>query len=125
MLSVILACDDLYAAADYFVEPLGWTLVFATPPESDDTLACVQLGDAQVMLGTAVDEFLAPPARQHRGAGVAIYLTLREEDDIDAIHGRHLEAGVVTSELSQRPWGPRAFGAEILGYRFLVAEGGS
>jgi catechol 2,3-dioxygenase-like lactoylglutathione lyase family enzyme len=35
VLSVILSCDDLYAAADFFTDRLGWRLVFSTPPEDD------------------------------------------------------------------------------------------
>ena len=56
MSSVILACDDPYRAASLFVDELGWRLVFATPPEGDDRLACVAIGDAEVMLGTAEEE---------------------------------------------------------------------
>ena len=66
MLSVILACDDPYRTADLFVTHLGWRLVFATPADSDDRLACIELGDAPVMLGTAEEEFLPWLLRQRR-----------------------------------------------------------
>jgi catechol 2,3-dioxygenase-like lactoylglutathione lyase family enzyme len=122
MLSVILACDDPYDTADLYVERLGWRLVFATPRDSGDPLACVALGDAEVMLGTAGEQFLPAAARGHRGAGVSIYIRLPEDADIAAVHDRHAAAGVVTTPLSRRPWGVLAFNAVIDGYRFLVVQ---
>jgi hypothetical protein len=73
VLSVFLACDDPYAAADFMTGTLGWRLAFATPRDSDGRLACVGLGDAEVMLGTTDEEFLPAQSRQHRGAGVTLY----------------------------------------------------
>lgn|GEM_PF-866388 len=122
MLSVILSCDDLYAAADFFTDRLGWQLVFSTPPESDDPMAAVALGDATVMLGPAFEDFLPSRSRDHRGAGVQVFVTLPASEDIEVVHRRHEAAGVVTKPLSARPWGRRAFNAELFGYRFLVAE---
>lgn len=122
MLSVILACDDPYETADLYTERLGWRLVFATPRDSGDPLACVALGDAEVMLGTAAEQFLPAASRDHRGAGVSIYIRLPEEVDIAAVHDRHAAAGVVTAPLSRRPWGVLAFNAAIGGYRFLVTQ---
>ena len=122
MLSVILACDDPYAAADLYTERLGWRLVFATPRESGDPLACVALGDAEVMLGTAEEQFLPAVSRAHRGAGVTVYVRLPAGEDIAAVHDRHAAAGVVTTPLSIRPWGVLAFNAVIDGYRFLVVQ---
>jgi catechol 2,3-dioxygenase-like lactoylglutathione lyase family enzyme len=122
MLSVFLACDDPYETARFCAERLGWRLVFATPRESDDKLACVALGDAEVMLGTADEQFLSSASRAHRGAGVTVYLRLPPTEDIAAIHARHAAAEVVTTGLSKRPWGEMAFDAAIAGYRFLVAQ---
>jgi hypothetical protein len=122
VLSVILACDDPYRTADLFVDQLGWQLVFRTPAESQDRLAGVGLGDAQVMLGVADEQFLPQAAREHRGAGVEVYVRLPVTVDIDAVHARHAAAGVVTRALCTRDWGERAFHAEIAGYRFLIAQ---
>jgi uncharacterized glyoxalase superfamily protein PhnB len=122
MISVFLACDDPYATADHMTSALGWQLEFATPPESDDKMARVQLGDAEVMLGLADEEYLAAASRDHRGAGVTVYIRLPESLDIDAVHARHAAAGVVTGPLGLRPWGERAFDAQIAGYRFLIAQ---
>lgn len=119
---MILACDDPYRAADVFVGQLGWRLVFRTPDASDDRLACVGLGDAEVMLGTTDEQFLAPAAREHRGAGVEVYIRLPAAVDIDTVHARHTAAGVVTQTLRTQQWGERAFHAEIVGYRFLIAQ---
>jgi hypothetical protein len=122
MLSVILACDDPYRTADLFVTQLGWRLVFATPADSDDRLACVELGDAQVMLGTAEEEFLPGPARPYRGTGVEIYIRLPESIQIEEVHQRHAAARIVTSPLARREWGESAFQFEADGYRFMIAQ---
>jgi uncharacterized glyoxalase superfamily protein PhnB len=122
VLSVFLACDDPYASAEFMTQQLGWRLVFATPRDSDDLLACVALGDAEVMLGTAAEEFLPAVSRQHRGAGVTVYVQLPAIEDISAVHARHADAGVVTSPLALRPWGEQAFSAVICEYRYLISQ---
>jgi hypothetical protein len=103
-------------------DTLGWELQFATPRDSDDKLACVSLGDAEVMLGTADDQYLPTSSRPHRGAGVSIYVRLPASTDIAAVHGQHAAAGVVTEPLSRRPWGESAFNAVIAGYKFLITQ---
>jgi catechol 2,3-dioxygenase-like lactoylglutathione lyase family enzyme len=121
-MSVFLACDDPYDTADWLTDALGWHLEFATPRQSDDKLACVRLGDAEIMLGTAAEEFLPAASREHRGAGVTVYVRLPPEVDIGAVHARHAAAGIVTAPLGSRPWGEVAFDAVIAGCRFLIAQ---
>jgi uncharacterized glyoxalase superfamily protein PhnB len=122
VLSVFLACDDPYQTARLMTDQLGWRLEFATPADSDDRLACVSLGGAQVMLGTAEERWLPAASRQHRGAGVTVYVRLPQTNDIAAVHERHAAGGVVTQALSQRPFGELAFDAVIAGYRFLITQ---
>ncbi|HYY12427.1 MAG TPA: hypothetical protein VE781_15925 [Kineosporiaceae bacterium] len=119
VLSVILATADPYAAAECFVRA-GWRLVFATPAEEGDPLTCVQLADAEVMLGVDTPAFLAPEGREHRGAGVEVYLRVPPEA-LDGIYASHLREGRVVTPLQDQPWGERGFHAVIEGYRFLVA----
>jgi hypothetical protein len=122
MLSVILACDDPYRTADLFVTQLGWRLEFATPRESDDRLACVALGDDQVMLGTADEQFLRTGARPHRGTGVEVYIRLPDSLRIEDVYRRHAMANLVTRPLEQREWGELAFQFAVDGYRFMIAQ---
>jgi catechol 2,3-dioxygenase-like lactoylglutathione lyase family enzyme len=122
VLSCFLACDDPYATAEFMTGALGWRLEFATPRDSDDKLAVVSLADAEVMLGTADEQFLPAASRDHRGAGVTVYVRLPPAFDIDGVHRRHAEAGVVTEPLGRRQWGEHAFDAVIAGYRFLIAQ---
>jgi hypothetical protein len=122
VLSVFLACDDPYQTARLMTDELGWLLEFATPADSDDRLACVSLGGAQVMLGAAEEAWLPAASREHRGAGVTVYVRLPLTNDIIAVHDRHAAAEVVTQPLSQRPWGELAFDAVIAGYRFLISQ---
>ena len=122
MLSAFLACDDPYQTAAMMTDALGWRLVFATPPDSDGKLACVALGDAEIMLSTADERFLPAAARSCRGAGVTIYVRLPADIAIGPVHARHAESGVVTDPLAPRPWGEDAFEARIGGYHFLIAS---
>lgn len=121
MLSVFLACDDPYESAKFFNETLGWELKFSTPHDSGDPLACVSLGDAEIMLGPAGECWLPTASADHRGAGVTVYVRLGAAHDIAAIYAKHAKAGVTTSVVADRPWGERAFDAVIEGYRFLIA----
>ncbi len=75
------------------------------------------------MLGTSAEEFLPAESRQHRGAGVSVYVRLpAATQDIAAVHRRHADAGVVTGPLSRRPWGEQAFDAVICGYKYLITQ---
>jgi hypothetical protein len=74
------------------------------------------------MLGTAGEEFLPGAARQHRGAGVEVYIRLPESVRIEEVYQRHAAADVVTRALATREWGEVAFQFEAEGYRFLVAQ---
>ena len=119
---MFLACDDPYATARFMTETLGWAPDFSSPAESRDPMACVSLSGAQVRLGPADEQWLAAASRDHRGAGVTVYIRLPETDDITLVHERHAAGGVVTRPLEQRPWGELAFDAVIAGYRFLIAQ---
>ena len=103
-------------------DQLGWRLEFATPADADDRLACVSLGDAEIRLGTVDERWLSAASREHRGAGVTVYLRLPLSEDIAIVHERHAAGGVVTQSLSLRPWGELAFDAVVAGYRFLISQ---
>jgi len=115
VLRPILATPDPYLAADEFVAN-GWTLAFATPPDSDDPLAAVELHGAQVLLGVDSERFLPVDARAHVGAGVQFYVEV-PADRIDDLHARHVAPGPV----EERAWGVRAFTVAITGYIFMIA----
>lgn len=115
----MLATDDPYQAAAAFVRA-GWTPVFETPRDSGDPLACVALGGAQVMLGTAEEKFLPSQSRPHKGAGVVFHVTVPAAE-IGAVCAAHLAHADSATELATRPWGEEAFNAVLLGYRFLIA----
>ena len=87
MLTPILATSDPYVAADEFVAN-GWNLAYATPKDSADRMAVVELHGGQVMLGVDSEDFLAADARDHRGAGVQLYVEV-PADQLDAVHAAH------------------------------------
>ena len=122
MLTPILATDDPYEAAAVFVKA-GWSLVFQTPQDSGDPLACVALAGAQVMLATSLPEFLPPESQAHKGAGVEFHVTVPDAD-IGAVYEAHRQQAESVTELAGQPWGEQAFHAVLLGYRFLIAAGG-
>ena len=72
------------------------------------------------MLGTSLPQFLPAQSRAHKGAGVEFHLTVPSED-IEAVHEAHPPAGRSVTDLAPQPWCERAFHAELLGYRFLIA----
>ena len=119
MLTPILATDDPYQAAADFVKA-GWSLIFQTPRDSGDPLACVGLAGAQLMLGTSLPQFLPAQSRAPKGAGVEFHLTVPSED-IEAVHEAHRRHAESVTDLASQPWGERAFHAVLLGYRFLIA----
>ncbi len=89
-------------------DALGWRLVFATPPDSDGKLACVALGDAEIMLSTADERFLPAAARSCRGAGVTIYVRLPSDIAIGAgVRGGTLQQARRFVEFVLSPAGQR------------------
>jgi hypothetical protein len=119
MLTPILATDDPYEAAVVFVKA-GWSLVFETPRDSGDRLACVALAGAQVMLGTSLPEFLPAVSRAHKGGGVEFHISVPSAD-IEAVYEEHRRHADSVTGLEMQPWGEQAFHAVLLGYRFLIA----
>jgi hypothetical protein len=103
MLTPILATDDPYEAGAAFVEA-GWSLIFQTPPDSGDPLACVGLAGAQVMLGSSLPEFLPADSRAHKGAGVEFHLTVPSEN-IGAVYEAHRRHAESVTSLATQPWG--------------------
>jgi hypothetical protein len=101
VLTPILAADDPYETAAVFVTA-GWSLVFQTPPDSGDPLACVALADAQVMLGTSLPEFLPAKGRAHKGAGVEFHVTVPDAD-IGAVYEAHRRHAESVTELAGQP----------------------
>jgi hypothetical protein len=81
-----------------------------------------QPGLFSTLLGTAEERWLPAASREHRGAGVTVFVRLPQTKDIAAVHERHAAGGVVSQPLSQRPWGELAFDAVIAGYRFLIGQ---
>jgi hypothetical protein len=119
VLTPILATDDPYEAAAAFVRG-GWSVVFETPADSGDPLACVELAGAQLMLGTSEPKFLPPENRSHKGAGVEFHVTV-PASDLRKVYEAHRAHADSTTELTVQPWGETAFHATLLGYRFLLA----
>jgi hypothetical protein len=119
VLTPILATEEPYEAAAVFIKA-GWALVFETPRDSGDPLACVALAGARLMLGTSLPQFLPVDSRAHKGAGVEFHVTVPSEE-ISAVYEAHRQYAESVTDLALQPWGEQAFHAVVLGYRFLIA----
>ncbi len=119
MLTPILATEEPCEAAAAFIKA-GWSLVFETPRDSGDPLACVALTGARLMLGTSLPQFLPADSRAHIGAGVEFHVTVASAD-IGAVYEAHRRYAESVTDLALQPWGEQAFHAVMLGYRFLIA----
>jgi hypothetical protein len=114
----MIPTTDPYTAADIFVS-CGWSLEFATDPDSDDRMAVMSLADNTVMLGVAVPPFVEPEALPHLGAGTAFHCSVPAAD-LERIHDAH--QAQQPTPLETQPWGERGFQVTVCNFRFMFVE---
>jgi uncharacterized glyoxalase superfamily protein PhnB len=123
MLSPILSVFDIDASIDFYVEKLGFSRNWAmTDPDGKTNFANVQLGNAEILLGTI--DFVAPEDREKRGIGIQIYIEVPKELDMDFVYQRAKSSGAnITREIETRDWGERTFSVkDIDGYHLMLAQ---
>ena len=102
-----LAVADIEASVRFYSEVLGFDVQFTLPgPDGKLIHASVKRGDSTVMFGQL------DPSNPHDqgklGAGVALYATVADSEDIDAYFQRVKEAGAtVVQEPTDQFWGNR------------------
>jgi uncharacterized glyoxalase superfamily protein PhnB len=123
MLSPILSVFDIDASIDFYVEKLGFSRNWAlTDPDGKTNFANVQLGNAEILLGTI--DFVAPEDREKRGIGIQIYIEVPKELDMDFVYQRVKSGGAnITRKIETRDWGERTFSVkDIDGYHLMLAQ---
>lgn len=125
MLSPILACADVARAIDYYIQKLGFELVWQMPPnENGETeFACVRLGDAEILLGVT-EGYVSAEDMDKRGIGIQIYINLPDSRHIDEIYEyAQSQDANITREIETREWGERAFNIrDHDGYNLMIAQ---
>lgn len=102
-----LAVADIAASVRFYTETLGFTNGYTFPDDSGTPIhGSVKLGDAEIMFGR-ID-----PANAHDqpplGRGFALYATVDDDQDIDALFAHAKKAGAtVTQEPADQFWGHR------------------
>ncbi len=102
-----LTVADIDASVRFYSEVLGFDVQFTLPgPDGKLIHASVKRGDATVMFGQL------DPSNPHDqgklGAGVALFFTVADNEDIDAYFERVKEAGAtVFQEPTDQFWGHR------------------
>lgn len=90
MLSPILSVHDVDASIAFYTDKLKFTRAWGmTDASGKTTFASVQLGKAEVLLGTI--DFVAAEDRGKLGTGIQLYIDLPAEIDINELY-RHVQA---------------------------------
>lgn len=118
-----LAVADIAASLRFYTETLGFQTVFTMPDESGTLVhASVSLGDSEVMFGRIDPN--QPHDQPPLGRGVALYTTVADDVDIDALYARAKASGApVLSEPTDQFWGHRDWGVtDPDGYVVIVSK---
>jgi uncharacterized glyoxalase superfamily protein PhnB len=118
-----LAVADIEASIRFYTEVLGFSTQM-TLPGPDGSLVHASLGRGEVsVMFSRID-----PAQTHDqaplGRGVALYATVGDDEDVDALFAHARAAGTtVTQEPTDQFWGMRDFGiADPDGYVWLISK---
>ena len=101
------AVESIERSVEFYSQVLGFEVQFTLPdPDGRLVHASVNRGDASVMFGQR------DPSNPHDqgklGAGVALYMTVADSEDIDAYFQRVKETGAtVVQEPTDQFWGNR------------------
>lgn len=102
-----LAVESIERSVQFYAEVLGFDVESALPgPDGKLVHASVKRGDASVMFGARDPN--NPHDQGKPGAGVALFMTVADHEDIDAYFHRVREAGAaVVQEPTDQFWGHR------------------
>ncbi len=101
------AVESIERSVEFYSQVLGFEVQFTLPgPDNRLIHASVNRGDASVMFGQRDPN--NPHDQGNLGAGVALYMTVADTEDIDAYFQRVKEAGAtVVQEPTDQFWGNR------------------
>jgi catechol 2,3-dioxygenase-like lactoylglutathione lyase family enzyme len=99
-----ICTDDVRAARDFYVELLGFVIVFET-----DWYVQLQDPDNAAVQIAFVERSHPSVPPSHRAPASGVIITV-ERDDVDAVHARALGLGLtMLVDLRDEPWGQRHF----------------
>ena len=118
-----LAVKDITASLRFYTEVLGFETQFTMPGADGDLIhGSVKRGDVELMFGRINPEDAHD--QEPLGRGVALYTTVADDEDIDALfaHARAAGATVIQEPMDQF-WGHRDWTvADPDGYRVVVSK---
>lgn len=118
-----LAVSDMRNSIRFYTEVLGFTLEYSLPgPDGDLVHASISNGEVRLMIGPAT--FSGEPVTGDVGKGMALYLIVRDDEDIDALcdHAK-LNGAQVLQEPRDEFWGDRIWSvADPDGYELVIAK---
>ena len=118
-----LAVSNMRESIRFYQDALGFRSAYTLPgPDGELVHASIKHGDVELMMGPA--GFSGEPITGDVGKGVAFYLTVGEDDDIDALFQHAQRAGArVLQEPHDEFWGARLWSvADPDGYELVVAK---
>jgi PhnB protein len=109
MLSVSLIVEDMEKSIAFYTQTLGFENTFQMPdPDGNLMHADLTLKNAHIMLGPSM--WLPEELIPYRGAGVNLYITVEEDDDIDQYYAMVKGKGVnIVEDITDQFWGDRSF----------------
>jgi PhnB protein len=120
-----LTVTDMDRSVRFYEDALGFRRTFSIPgPDGRPVFTTLSHGDATLMLSVAQTESPDPPVAGSLGAGVNLYLTVTQEEDIDALFERAWNNGArVVTEPTDQFWGDRDWTiADPDGYTLTVGK---
>lgn len=118
-----LAVKDIAASLRFYTDVLGFETTFSMPDDSGTLVhGSVKRGDVEIMIGR-IDP-TNPHDQEPLGRGVALYSTVADSEDIDALFTHAKQAGAtVIQEPTDQFWGHRDWTvADPDGYRIVVSK---
>ncbi len=119
-----LRVADVAASVRFYEDVLGFKTVLTLPGEGGGLVhASMQRGDACIMFGP-LDSPWGTLSPGGLGKGVVFYVSVGEDEDIDALFAHARDAGAtVVQEPTDQFWGDRDWGiADPDGYQVFVAK---
>jgi uncharacterized glyoxalase superfamily protein PhnB len=125
MKSVIpaFAVADIANSVRWYTDVLGFETSFTMPDESGSLMhGSVKRGDVEIMFGRIDPN--NPHDKEPLGQGMALYTTVGEDEDVDALYERAKQAGgTIVQEPKDQFWGHRDWAvADPDGYVTIVSK---
>ena len=119
----MLAVRDMDATMAFYTDVLGFEVTFTLPNEAGGLdHAGLKHGETDIMVGPLRDA--APDGSDRPGTGIVLYMTVADDEDIDAYFERVKAAGArVLQEPTDQFWGHRDWGiADPDGYVLYISK---